>query len=258
MQRRPNQRNNIARGLFVLVLLLGSSLAHAATIDSSYKYAWSNVGGYVNFAPSQSPITVSDSVLTGYAWSANDGWINLSPTGSGVTNDGAGNLSGFAWDSSAGWVSFTGVSINTSTGKFTGQATGSNGYILNFDCSSCDVRTTWRPASSRASSSGSSGGSISPVVSSTPSQTTFPLVPQPLGGSSGTLTTSVGSGVRSNTGTSSLAGIAPSVRTSSTHPAATSTQKSTAFLWLHYAIVIALSVGVLVLLAVAVRFLLFL
>jgi len=235
--------------------------AHASTtsgtIDSAYKYAWGNVAGYVNFAPTGVTISVTDSAITGYAWSANDGWINLAPSGSGVTNNGNGNLGGFAWDSSQGWINFTGVSINSS-GNLTGQATGSNGYVLNFDCSSCNVVTDWRPVSSRTASHGSSGGSISPVVSSTPSPATFPLVPQPLGGSSGTLTTSVGSGVRSNTGTSSLAGIAPSVRTSSTHPAATSTQKSTTFLWLHYAIVIALFVGVLVLLAVAVRFLLIL
>lgn len=139
--------------------------AQAAGIDSAYKYAWSNMGGYVNFAPSQSSITVSDLTLTGYAWSANDGWINLSPSQGGVTNNGSGTLGGFAWDSSQGWVSFTGVTINTATGKFTGQATGANGYVLNFDCSTCDVRTDWRPVSAQSTldSTGFHGQSVQPV-----------------------------------------------------------------------------------------------
>lgn len=204
MQQRPNQRNNsaravpvrsaarrrvLARGVFVLAFVFACApFAHASTtngtIDSSYKYAWGNVAGYVNFAPQYGNISVTDSTVTGYAWSANDGWINLSPSGSGVTNDSNGTLGGFAWDSSQGWISFSGVSINSS-GKFTGQATGANGYILNFDCSSCNVQTDWRPASSRTSGShSSSGGSISPILSSndaptspTPAPNTAPTSP---------------------------------------------------------------------------------
>lgn len=135
---------------------MGAYTVHASTtigtIDTTYKYAWSNVGGWVNFGATNGGITVTDTTLTGYAWSANDGWINLAPTQSGVTNDGAGNLSGFAWDQGAGWVNFSGVTINSS-GKFTGTATGGtvNGasYAINFDCTNCDVRTDWRPSSSR-------------------------------------------------------------------------------------------------------------
>jgi len=169
MQLVQNQRNRFFLALAFLALGFIHPLGtHAAGIDAIYKYAWSNVGGWVNFAPSQSPVSVTDSAVSGYAWSANDGWINFAPAHGGVTNDGAGNLGGFAWDSTQGWVSFTGVSINTGTGKFTGQATGANGYILTFDCKGCNVVTDWRPASSGASSqtpshTSTSGQSISPL-----------------------------------------------------------------------------------------------
>ncbi len=88
---------------------MGAYIVHAAsgTISATYKYAWSNVGGWVNFGATNGGIVVSDTALTGYAWSANDGWINLAPTQSGVKNDGAGNLSGYAWDAGAGWVNFS-------------------------------------------------------------------------------------------------------------------------------------------------------
>lgn len=132
--------------------------AYAGTIENVYKYAWGNTGGWVNFAPTMSTVTVTDSAVTGYAWSQNHGWINLSPANGGVDNDGSGNLSGHAWDETAGWVSFSGVSINTSTGKFTGMATGPGGYKINFDCTSCDVRTTWRPGDSDEDA-GAAGGS---------------------------------------------------------------------------------------------------
>ncbi|MFZ1075466.1 MAG: hypothetical protein WAN50_03780 [Minisyncoccia bacterium] len=131
-------------------------------MDAANKYAWSNIGGWINFAPANSTVIVTDSAITGYAWSANDGWLNLSPAQGGVRNDGLGHLSGFAWDSATGWVSFNGVTIDSS-GKFHGMATGANDYAINFDCSSCDVVTLWRPASSHPSS-GQGGGAISPVT----------------------------------------------------------------------------------------------
>ena len=148
-------------GLAVAVLVSFTPFAHASSgaISSPYKYAWSNVGGWVNFAPTNSTVTVTDSALTGYVWSVNDGWINLSPTHGGVTNSG-GTLGGFAWDQSAGWVDFAGVTID-SAGKFHGQATGANGYVINFSCTNCDVRTDWR-ASAPAAVPGSPGA-ISPV-----------------------------------------------------------------------------------------------
>lgn len=128
--------------------------ASAGTISSSYKYAWSNQSGYVNFENA----TVGDSSLGGYAWSSTHGWINLSPAQGGVLNDGTGNLSGYAWGEQLGWIDFNNVSID-SNGKFAGTATGSLIGTLTFDCANCDVRTDWRQTTSSSSSSSSPGGS---------------------------------------------------------------------------------------------------
>ncbi|MHB8710028.1 MAG: peptidoglycan-binding domain-containing protein [Minisyncoccota bacterium] len=184
--RTRERRNSPAWGflsfIFIVSISIGASTAHASTtsgtINTATRYAWSNVGGWVNFAVASTTgtsdqVTVTDSALTGYAWSANDGWINLNPTNCGnstcgVKNDGAGNLSGYAWDAGAGWVNFSGVKINSS-GKFTGTAAGGTVlgaiYQINFDCAHCDVETDWRPASSRTTTTTTvaSNGSISPV-----------------------------------------------------------------------------------------------
>ena len=169
----PQRRNNsiAPRFLFLAVLVLGSAapaLAASGTIDATNKYAFSNIGGWINFSPTKSTVTVTDSALTGYAWSANDGWINLSPTLGGVKNDGKGILSGYAWDPSAGWVSFTGVTIDTTTGKFSGKATGDTidgaVYTINFDCTYCDVVTDWRPTVASSNTTTSAPGAISPII----------------------------------------------------------------------------------------------
>lgn len=141
------------------LMLISAPYASASTgnIDATQKYAWSNKGGWVNFAPTNSGVTVTDTLVTGYAWSANHGWINFSPSSGGVQNDGSGTLSGYAWDSGAGWINFSGVTIDSS-GRFNGQASGSDGYAINFDCTACDVVTSWR-----ASTGG--GGGETPDVS---------------------------------------------------------------------------------------------
>ncbi len=36
------------------------------TIDSIYKYAWSNQSGYVNFAPASGGVEITDSQITGW------------------------------------------------------------------------------------------------------------------------------------------------------------------------------------------------
>ena len=167
----PLQRNNLIRRIFLLLglIIFGASTAFASTssINGTDKYAWSNVGGWVNFNPTNGGVTVTGTALTGYAWSANDGWINFSPTEGGVKNDGAGNLSGFAWDETAGWVDFSGVKIDAA-GKFTGEATGGTvdgtSYALNFNCTNCDVVTTWKPSAT----SQNQAGSISPVYTPPP------------------------------------------------------------------------------------------
>jgi hypothetical protein len=175
-----------------LISLTIGTPAHASSggIDPAHKYAFSNIAGYINFAPSNGGVVVSSTALTGYAWSANDGWINLSPAQGGVVNDGQGHLSGFAWDTSVGWVDFSGVVID-SNGLFHGLAIGGtvNGasYGINFDCSYCSVITAWRPpAGSTNTNTSSSAGAISPIYypvsysTSTPAQnsvgTTYPSI----------------------------------------------------------------------------------
>lgn len=146
--------------------------ASAGTILASYKYAWSNNVGYINFEK----VVVNDNALSGYAWSENTGWINFAPAiGGGVLNDGDGNLSGSAWGEGLGWINFSGVTISTTTGKFSGQATGDVIGTLTFDCLKCDVRTDWTkntpptPTPPAPTSGRSSGGRVM-------YQITYPLV----------------------------------------------------------------------------------
>ena len=151
--------------VFIFSLFLSFSSLKAGTILSSYKYAWANNVGYINFEN----VTVSDTKLSGFAWSASKGFIKFDPAQGGVTNNSAGNLSGFAWGEQLGWIDFNGVSINGSTGKLSGSATGTLVGTINFDCPTyCDVRTDWRTPSTPAPSTSSSGGGgfISSIINS--------------------------------------------------------------------------------------------
>jgi len=132
------------------------------TIDSTYKYAWSDQIGWINFAPTSNGTTyagliITDSSVTGYAWSKEYGWINFGPfqnnTDGGVKNTSAGVLSGYAWSKSLGWINFSGVVISMS-GQFTGKAQGDLVGTINFDltqCTNCGVETDWRPINFRES-----------------------------------------------------------------------------------------------------------
>lgn len=164
----------LALAALVAVLIFGApgeiSFASSTdgTIDSTYKYAWTEAGGWLDFGTSQGNVHISDSTLTGYGWSANFGWVSLNCSNDSscatvdykVSNDGAGNLSGYAWSESSGWISFNptngGVAINSS-GEFSGYAwSDQTGWII-FNCattSSCGtvdykVKTDWRPRSVR-------------------------------------------------------------------------------------------------------------
>lgn len=151
-------KNRLLIFVFVFSLFVSFSSVHAGTILSSYKYAWSNNIGYINFEN----VTVSDTKLSGFAWSPTKGFIKFDPAQGGVTNDGTGNLSGFAWGEQLGWIDFNGASIQGGTGKFSGSATGTLAGTINFDCPNyCDVRTDWRQASTSTpvTSSISGGGS---------------------------------------------------------------------------------------------------
>lgn len=123
----------------IISIILPFFYANAGTILDSYKYAWSNNVGYINFAN----VVIEDSVLSGYAWSENAGWIKFNPALGGVLNDGVGNLSGSAWGEGLGWIDFSNVNIGTN-GEFSGTASGEKVGTISFDCPNyCDVRTDW-------------------------------------------------------------------------------------------------------------------
>lgn len=142
------------------------------TIDSSAKWVWGANVGWINFAATQGNVHITDTALTGSVWNDLYGWIKLDPSTSGVKNTGEGVLSGYAWSSNLGWIDFTGVIIN-SNGIFTGQASGANTGIVNFNCTNCSVKTDWRPASARAVPAGGSGFIAGGGAPSTPSETPY-------------------------------------------------------------------------------------
>ncbi len=153
----------IATVLAIAFTLLIAATPHAfasttdGTIDSVSKYAWGENLGWLNFGTIGGDVHVTDTVLTGYIWSEQYGWINLAPTGSGVTNNAEGDLSGSAWGENLGYIDFSNVSISSS-GVFSGIASGTVAGQISFDCTNCGVITDWRPASTRSSGGGNSGG----------------------------------------------------------------------------------------------------
>lgn len=154
---------------FFLFGFAGNSQASTTngTIDTTYKYAWSENSGWINFSIGNPTyeVHVTDAALTGYAWIANLGWVNMAPSLSGVINNGEGVLSGYAWAEGAGYINFTGVTIDT-TGYFLGYATNDVTGDISFNClntASCGasdfkVRTDWRPVSVRTPPPGGGGG----------------------------------------------------------------------------------------------------
>ena len=146
----------------LICCFLITNQARASEIDGTINnssgagYAWSDMAGWINFGLPAGNIHVTDSGLSGYAWSANTSWISLNPSNGGVQNN-DGQLSGSAWGTGLGWINFSGVSIDNA-GKFHGQATGTLVGTLTFDCSSCDVRTDWRPIAGRSITPPTGGG----------------------------------------------------------------------------------------------------
>jgi len=137
----------LSLGFFISSSFVSASI-FSGTIDSAYKYAWGDKCGWINFATSNSNVTIVDDRLTGYIWNEVYGWINLAPATSGVKNNSQGTLSGYAWGENTGWINFSGVTIN-SEGQFTGTASGDVTGTINFNCSGCTIKTDWRPVSVR-------------------------------------------------------------------------------------------------------------
>jgi len=161
-----------------LILLLSfSAVAHAAvgTIDPSStgndtaQFEDSSFGS-VNFKTTNgTPVTITNSAITGEVWGDVVGWINLNPTNGGVVNTCSGDLGGYAWGENTGWINFGptngGVSINPSSGEFSGFAWSQNYGWLEFACpgASC-VTTDWSCTSGGGSPTG--GGSTIPAACS--------------------------------------------------------------------------------------------
>jgi hypothetical protein len=146
----------LAGALLSLSLGPAAALASAGSIDATNHYAWDDNGGYVNWNANNGNVTITDSALTGHIWSAGFGWINLSPSQGGVTNS-SGTLAGYAWGANTGWINFTGVTID-SNGQFHGTTVAQSLFgTMTFDCTYCNVTTSWRN-SSVAPTSGTSGG----------------------------------------------------------------------------------------------------
>lgn len=126
-------------------LLAGSAVWAAGNIDPANNFAWAENAGWINFAPTNSGVTVTAARgLSGYAWSENIGWIKLAAVGSTYGNTSTNDwgvklagktLSGYAWSENAGWINFAptngGVTIQ-SDGRFDGYAWSENAGWVHF------------------------------------------------------------------------------------------------------------------------------
>ncbi len=156
---------NIITLILLLILAVSPVFVFASetsgTIDTTYKYVWSDSAGWINLGCDNCNVVITDTAITGYAWIDNFGWISFSPSNCssnsncGVKNTEAGILSGQAWGENVGWIDFDGVTINT-IGQFSGAIDSNSitGNIL-FSCvddgnDRCIVRTDWRPISARS------------------------------------------------------------------------------------------------------------
>lgn len=146
--------------LALLLTLLVFTMAYAANISTTNKWAWGTNIGWINLAPTQGGgVTVYTNHLEGYIWAENVGWIRLNsddttggtPYYANTTNDNygvnfdntTGQLSGYAWGTNIGWINFNpahgGVTINTTTGDFSGYAWSENIGWISFNGTAQDA-----------------------------------------------------------------------------------------------------------------------
>ena len=149
--------------------MLPSVVLAATNIDSTYKWAWNDTVGWIDFY-STGNVNVTSQQLTGYA-SSSVGYIALDCATSPspdctysykVSNDSNGHLSGWAWNDAIGWISFDNatanspyiyqVTINGSTGDFSGWAWNDIVGWFSFNCADVNncatspdhkVKTNW-------------------------------------------------------------------------------------------------------------------
>jgi len=158
--------------ILIFAFLIFNFVKAATNIDSTYRYAWNDVIGWIDFY-STGNVNVSSVQLTGYA-SSSVGFIALdcatSPNGNicstsdfRVSNDGSGNLTGWAYNDAIGWISFDSgtatasypyqVKISNSTGEFSNWAWNDIIGWIRFNCgdpepdtcgtSNYKVKTSW-------------------------------------------------------------------------------------------------------------------
>lgn len=141
--------------LFILIAI--SSAVMAQNIDATYKHAYAENVGWLNFKPSQGlGVTVYSDRLEGDLWAENIGWVRLKTSKNMVLNNGLGELSGYAWGENVGWINFNpavpGDNIDEyrvridHSGNFTGWAWGENIGWIHFASTApiaYKVKTSW-------------------------------------------------------------------------------------------------------------------
>jgi len=159
-ERERERVTNACRYLSTIALITASIFFYTpttvlasktdGTINASYRYAWSENAGWIDFGSSAGNVHVTDTSLTGSVYGENIGWIMLNPqTYGGVTNNAEGTLSGYAWSENYGWIDFSKVTIG-SDGVFAGNAYGENIGWITFGTGNNKVSTDWRPSSARS------------------------------------------------------------------------------------------------------------
>lgn len=120
--------------LILLGLLLLQTLQPVLAnpnIDPANRFVWSEIVGWLNFAPGSNGVEVTPTHLRGYAWGENIGWVkfgadsggpyaNTNADNWGVNRALTGELSGFAWSENVGWINFNSAAINPLNGEFEG------------------------------------------------------------------------------------------------------------------------------------------
>lgn len=127
-----------------IVIVSYATPAPAPAGNPASGYAWGELAGWINLAPTGYETVVGTDKLTGWAWSENLGWISMdcaNPNGGScaanfyrVINTN-GTLSGYAWGEQAGYIDFAptggGVSVGAN-GVFSGYAWGEKTGWISF------------------------------------------------------------------------------------------------------------------------------